>query len=338
MGHVLGARGAAGGRDEQGQHEGRDDPEHGFHFRRSGAPHTNPAPGGPGKAFRRMTDVRPTESEITDDALLGGRVRLVQPARGYRAAIDPVLLAAAVAARPGDRVLDAGAGAGAASLCLAARVAQCRIVGVERDLALLALFERNIAANGFGDRVSAMAGDIAEPLPELAPGAFDRVMINPPYMPAQAADPPPDAGRAAAMVEDTTDLAAWLDFGLAMLRRKGTLTVIHRADRLDALMSRPSWPGRRHRRAAALAQGRAGGAARHRGGAQGRGRPGAPPARPRAPRAGRRLYRRRRGGAARRRRARPGRLTRPPGSRGHCSECPGPLCWGYFPGKSGSYS
>jgi tRNA1(Val) A37 N6-methylase TrmN6 len=110
-------------------------------------------------------------------------------------------------------------------------------VGVERNPALVALFERNIAANGFGDRVSALAGDIAEPLPALAPGAFDRVMINPPYLTAAAADAPPDAGRAAAMVEDAVDLAAWLDFGLAMVRRKGTLTVIHRADRLDALLA-----------------------------------------------------------------------------------------------------
>jgi tRNA1(Val) A37 N6-methylase TrmN6 len=184
-----------------------------------------------------MTAAQPGDNGVTDDALLGGRVRLAQPASGYRAAIDPVLLAAAVAARAGERVLDAGAGVGAASLCLAARVAGCRIVGVERDSALVALFERNIAANGFGDRVSALAGDIAEPLPALAPGAFDRVMINPPYLTAEAADAPPDAGRAAAMVEDAVDLAAWLDFGLAMVRRKGTLTVIHRADRLDALLA-----------------------------------------------------------------------------------------------------
>jgi len=177
------------------------------------------------------------EAATTDDTLLGGRVRLVQPAHGYRAAIDPVLLAAAVAAGPRDLVLDAGAGVGAASLCLAARVAHCRIVGIERDPALVELFLQNIAANGLGKRVTAVAGDIADPPAALAPGSFDRIMINPPYLAAAAADAPPDPGRAAAMVEGAADLAAWLDFGLAMLRRKGTLTVIHRADRLDALLA-----------------------------------------------------------------------------------------------------
>jgi tRNA1(Val) A37 N6-methylase TrmN6 len=226
-----------------------------------------------------MTAAQPGDNGVTEDALLGGRVRLAQPASGYRAAIDPVLLAAAVAARAGERVLDAGAGVGAASLCLAARVAGCRIVGVERDSALVALFERNIAANGFGDRVSALAGDIAEPLPALAPGAFDRVMINPPYLTAEAADAPPDAGRAAAMVEDAVDLAAWLDFGLAMVRRKGTLTVIHRADRLDALLAAlygragdvavlPLWPkaGQAARRVIVAARKGIGGPARLRPG------------------------------------------------------------------------
>ncbi|HVO16689.1 MAG TPA: methyltransferase [Alphaproteobacteria bacterium] len=177
------------------------------------------------------------ETAATEDTLLGGRVHLAQPAEGYRAAIDPVLLAAAVAAGPRDRVLDAGAGVGATSLCLAARVAQCRIVGVERDPALVALFRHNIAANGWNDRITALAGDIAAPPPALEAGSFDRVMINPPYLAAAAADAPPHPGRAAAMVEGAADLAAWLEFGLAMLRRKGTLTVIHRADRLDALLA-----------------------------------------------------------------------------------------------------
>jgi tRNA1(Val) A37 N6-methylase TrmN6 len=184
-----------------------------------------------------VTGARPTETAITEDTLLGGRVRLAQPASGYRAAIDPVLLAAAVAAGPRDRVLDAGAGVGAASLCLACRVAECNIIGLERDPALVALFRRNIAANGLDGRVTAVAGDIAEPPAALEPGSFDRVMINPPYLAAAAADLPPDAGKAAATVEGAADLVAWLDFGLAMLRRKGTLTVIHRADRLDALLA-----------------------------------------------------------------------------------------------------
>jgi tRNA1(Val) A37 N6-methylase TrmN6 len=54
--------------------------------------------------------------EITTDGFLGGRLTIAQPVAGYRAAADPVLLAAAVQARPGQAVLDLGCGAGVASL------------------------------------------------------------------------------------------------------------------------------------------------------------------------------------------------------------------------------
>src|SRR5687767_14919301 len=91
---------------------------------------------------------------VSADGLLGGRLRLYQPRRGYRVAIDPVLLAAAVAAEPGERVLDAGAGTGAASLCLAARVPGCVVTGVERDPELLALAMANVGANGMRERVA----------------------------------------------------------------------------------------------------------------------------------------------------------------------------------------
>src|SRR5580692_7243816 len=89
----------------------------------------------------------------SDDALLGGRVHLHQPAQGYRVAIDPVLLAAAVPAAEGDRVLDIGCGVGAASLCLAARVPGCRIVGLELQPALAQLAAENAARNAVADRV-----------------------------------------------------------------------------------------------------------------------------------------------------------------------------------------
>ena len=75
----------------------------------------------------------------SDDMLFGGRVKLRQPVDGYRVAIDPVLLAAAVPARDEDPVLDIGCGTGAASLCLAARVQGCKVVGLERDHALAQL-------------------------------------------------------------------------------------------------------------------------------------------------------------------------------------------------------
>jgi tRNA1(Val) A37 N6-methylase TrmN6 len=181
-----------------------------------------------------MTD--PAHPELSEDALLGRRVRFRQPRQGYRVAIDPVLLAAAVPAGPGDLVLDAGAGVGAAALCLAARVPGCRVVGVEvqRDLARLA--SDNVALNGVGDRVEIVVGDIAAPPPCLAPGTFDHIMVNPPYLEADKAVSPPHPGKARANVESTVDLEVWVRFALVMARAKGSLTFIHRADRMDTLL------------------------------------------------------------------------------------------------------
>ena len=191
---------------------------------------------------------------VTEDALLGGRVRLRQPATGYRAAIDPVFLAAAVPAGPQDHVLDLGCGVGAAALCLAARVPGCRITGFELQRELVRLFGDNIALNGLAARLSAMHGDILKPPPRLAPGAFDHVMANPPFLESGTATPPADAATTAARQEGAADLAAWVRVALAMVRGKGSISIIHRADRLDALLALlagrageivvfPLWPG-----------------------------------------------------------------------------------------------
>ena len=96
----------------------------------------------------------------TADRLLGGRVVLAQPRQGYRAAIDPVLLAAATPAAAGERVLDLGCGAGAASLCLAARVPAVVVIGLELQPELASLAEQNAAANGLADRVRIVRGDL----------------------------------------------------------------------------------------------------------------------------------------------------------------------------------
>ena len=174
--------------------------------------------------------------EISEDAILGGAVRLRQPRDGFRVAIDAVLLAAAVPASTGDIVLDVGCGVGAASLCLATRVPACRVVAFDRQRDLVRLASDNILLNDLGARIAAMAGDLLRPPPRLEPGAFAHVMANPPFLEAGKASPSPDRGKAEASIEGEADLAAWVRFALAMTSGRGTITFIHRADRLSALL------------------------------------------------------------------------------------------------------
>lgn len=144
------------------------------------------------------------EMEPTENALLGGRVRLLQPGRGYRIAVDAVLLAAAVEVRAGERVLDLGAGVAAVGLCLAARVRGCTIVGIELQPALAALADRNAALNAAAGHVQTRVHDLADPLPGDL-GLFDHVATNPPYLAAAVADPSPDPSKALATVELSAD-------------------------------------------------------------------------------------------------------------------------------------
>ncbi len=170
---------------------------------------------------------------VSEDTLLDGRVRLRQPADGYRAAIDPVLLAAAVPARPGERVLEIGAGTGAAALCLASRVKGCVVTGLECDPALAGLCRENAESNGLGRAVDVIVGDLRAPPTRLGPASFDHAMANPPWLPEAAGPPPRHPQRARAHVERGADLTRWVRFAAAMLRRGGTLTTILAAERLD---------------------------------------------------------------------------------------------------------
>lgn len=181
--------------------------------------------------------MRADADDFSEDRLLGGRVVLRQPRSGFRVAIDTVLLAAAVPAKAGEHVLDAGAGNGAAGLCLAARVPGCRIVGVERDPDLVRLAGQNADLNGVADRVAVHQGDVADPPPTLERGSFDHAMMNPPYLRPDRSQVSRERKKASASQEDAVDLRTWVEFALAMLRPKGTLTVVHRADRLDDILA-----------------------------------------------------------------------------------------------------
>lgn len=207
--------------------------------------------------------------ETTEDAFLGGRLRLRQPAAGYRAAIDPVLLAAAAPAAAGDRVADLGCGVGTAGLCLLARVPGAAVAGLELQGALASLAQQNAAANGFTDRLTVALGDVARPPAGFEAGRFDHVMLNPPYLEPGAVRLPPLELRRLATVEGEPPLETWLTQALGLLRPRGSLTVIHRADRLDRLLAGftgrcgdlaifPLWPRQGEAAKRVLVQGRKG--------------------------------------------------------------------------------
>lgn len=175
--------------------------------------------------------------ETRIDAFLDGRVRLRQPVDGYRAAMDPVLLAAAVPARRRGRVLDLGCGVGAALFCHGARVPGPTLFGLEIDPDTAEIARSNAADNDMTDRVNIVTGDVLSPPPPIAEGEFDQVFANPPYMEADVATASPHPGRARSNVEGAARLSDWVDAMIALARPKGGLTMVHRADRLDDIIA-----------------------------------------------------------------------------------------------------
>jgi len=171
---------------------------------------------------------------VTEDRLLDGRIALRQPARAYRAGLDAALLAAACDARQGQRVMEAGCGAGGALLAAAARRPGVHFTGVERDPAALALALENVALNGMSDRVTVIPGDVSHRFASLGLPSFDAAMANPPFFDDPEALRGPALERRAAWIADD-GLDAWIAFLSKGVREGGTITIIHRADRLGDL-------------------------------------------------------------------------------------------------------
>jgi len=173
---------------------------------------------------------------ITENTVLGGRVRLLQPERGYRAGLDAALLAAACDAGPGARVLEAGCGVGAALLAAAARRPQTCFTGLERDPLAAGLARRNVALNEVTDRVEVLEGDVAHKFKTLERAPYDWAMSNPPFFDDPRTLRAPAAERRGAWMADD-GLAAWIGFLTKAVREGGTISVIHRADRLADILA-----------------------------------------------------------------------------------------------------
>jgi tRNA1(Val) A37 N6-methylase TrmN6 len=174
---------------------------------------------------------------VTEDAVLGGALRLRQPRRGHRVGHDAILLAAACPAQAGEHVVDLGAGVGAAGLALAVRALDIAVTLVEIDPHLAALAADNAALNGMAARVRSVVLDAAAPARAfaaagLAPESVARVLMNPPFNDPVRQKTSPDRRRRLAHAAPREAVAAWIRTAARLLRPRGTLTVIFRADGL----------------------------------------------------------------------------------------------------------
>jgi tRNA1(Val) A37 N6-methylase TrmN6 len=179
------------------------------------------------------------------EKFLGGKITVSQPENGFRAGLDAVMLAAAV---PESRnVLELGAGAGTASLCLAARLARISVTGIEIDPGLAKLANENAAANGMAERVRFIAADAFALLLEFK-CEYDAVLMNPPFHGEDQSSPDPSRARA---LMDRGALRDWLEAGAKRTVSGGSFTAILRADRLNealtalpetGLVVYPLWP------------------------------------------------------------------------------------------------
>jgi len=178
--------------------------------------------------------------EVTEDAFLGGRLRLRQLKSGHRAGHDAMLLAAATAAAPGNRVVDFGAGVGAAGLAVARRVGTIDLVLVEIDVTLAALARANAAANALPAEVVVL--DVAASAESFAaahltPDSAEIVLMNPPFNDSARHRASPDRAREVAHVATATTLESWVHAARRILKPKGVLTLIWRADGLAEVLS-----------------------------------------------------------------------------------------------------
>ena len=168
----------------------------------------------------------------TRDTLLGGRVQIEQPEKGFRAGHDSILLAASLP-DIGGSVLEIGCGAGGALMPAVWRLGEADFVGLEIDPAMADLARRGVALNSFNSRCEIIEGDAAS-LPSDWENRFDLVFSNPPFFsPGKASAP--GAGKAGAYVESLS-LEAWVKAMVFAARPKGWVVLVHRAAELAALL------------------------------------------------------------------------------------------------------
>lgn len=181
-------------------------------------------------------------ASLTEDAFLGGKLRVLQPEKGYRAGIDAVFLGAAIPAQEGDTVFEAGIGVGVASLCLLARCGGIHVTGMEVTARYAMMCEENTKRNGFAGQIHVIHADVKEALrKDLANmpqhGTFAHAFANPPYFEEGKVTASPSLLKAAAHAFGPDDLELWIKVMYHMVGLRGTVTMIHRADTLGKILT-----------------------------------------------------------------------------------------------------
>jgi tRNA1(Val) A37 N6-methylase TrmN6 len=171
---------------------------------------------------------------LSVDAFLGGAVQIAQPLKGYRAGVDPVLLAASVPARAEQSVLELGCGGGVASLCLGRRISGLALTGVEVQTAYADLARKNAQRNEIDFTV--YQADLDELPFEVRSQRFDHVIANPPYFDRKRSTPAQDEGRERGLGE-VTPLSSWVAIASKRLAPKGQAHFVQRIERLPDLLS-----------------------------------------------------------------------------------------------------
>lgn len=179
---------------------------------------------------------------LSDDGFLDGRLRILQPKRGYRAGMDSVFVAAAVACMSGERVFEAGTGTGVAALCLAERVKGVRVTGLELSPFYRWLARDNAERNGLDKTVTIVGGDIRRLTgprthADLPPGWFHHVFANPPFDQSGKGLKAGHDHKAGARAMAPLELECWIEAMIAMAAPGGTITLIHRAQALERILA-----------------------------------------------------------------------------------------------------